>query len=123
MRFGGGAVDHLDAVAFEADQCGEQLSPDPAARPAMKAIVDRRRRTVDRRAILPTTAALEHVDDAADDPAIVLAMRPRLVFRQQRRDRRPLPIVEPKLPPHDPSSQSFQLESRLFVHVNILIEF
>src|SRR5579863_7786272 len=65
---------------------------------------DRRRRTVERRTVLPAAPRLEHVNDAADDPAIVLAMRPRLVLRRQRLDRRPLPIVEPEFPRRDPRS-------------------
>ena len=89
----------------------------------MKAIVDRRRWAIDRRTVLPAAPRFEHVDDAADDPAVVLAMRPRLVRRQQRFDRRPLPVVEPELPRHDPSPRSFQLESRLHPCVNHLIEF
>src|SRR5439155_6372066 len=68
--------------------------------------------------VLPATPHFEHLDDAADDPAVVLAMHPRLVLRQLRFDCRPLPIVEPKFPRHDPSPRSFLLESRLLPDVN-----
>src|SRR5947207_15893660 len=99
------------------------MLPNPAPRPTMKAIVDRRRRAIDRRTVLPAAPHFEHVDYAADDSAVVLAMRSRLVLRQQRFDHCPLPIVEPEFPCHDPSPRSFQLESRLLLHVNRLIEF
>ena len=122
MCLGSGAVDHLNA-GIGRRQCGKQLPPNPASRPTMKAIVDRRRRAIDRRTVLPPAPRFEYVDDAADDPAVVLAMRPRLVRRQQRFNRRPLPVVEPELPGHDPSPRSFQLESRLRPCVNRMIEF
>lgn len=89
----------------------------------MKTVVDRCRRTIDPRAVLPAAADLEHVDDAADNPPIVVAMRPGLVLWQQRLDHRPLPIVEPEFPRHDPSLRSFQLESRRSLYVNRLIGF
>jgi hypothetical protein len=42
------------------------------------------------------------VQDAADDPAIVLANRPGVNQRQMRRKRRPLRIAQPKIIRHDP---------------------
>jgi hypothetical protein len=92
---------------FGGYQSGKHLPPDAAPRPAMKAVVDRGRGAVDGRAVLSAAPHLEDVDDAADDPPVVLAMCPWLVVRQQRFDRRPLPIVEPEFPRHDPKLPKF----------------
>jgi hypothetical protein len=44
------------------------------------------------------------VDDAADHSTVIHSMRARLVFWQQRIDRRPLPVRQPELSSHDPTS-------------------
>jgi hypothetical protein len=49
---------------------------DPAPRPAHEAVIDRRRRTIGRRAIAPATAAFQHLHDAADDAAVVHPLDP-----------------------------------------------
>ena len=68
-------VDHLRVrAAATRGKFSEQVFPDAAPRPTHKAIIDRRRRTVLGRTIAPATAAFQHMDDAADHPAIV---RPR----------------------------------------------
>jgi hypothetical protein len=52
----------------------------------------------------PTTAALQHVHDAADDPAIVHSFDAPDIRRQVRFDPLPLRIVQPKqVPAHDPN--------------------
>jgi hypothetical protein len=43
-------------------------------------------------------AALEHVDDAADDAAIIISLRPGLICRQMRLNARPLSVAEPEQP-------------------------
>ena len=57
-------------------------------------------RTVFRGAVLPATATLEHMDDAADNPTVVNTMSPRLVLRKVRLDRRPRLITQPENFPH-----------------------
>jgi hypothetical protein len=47
------------------------------AAPAVEAIVDRRVRAIDRRAVPPGRARAQHMDNAADDPAIIDTVRPR----------------------------------------------
>jgi hypothetical protein len=89
----------------------------------MKAIVDCRGRTIDRRAVLPTATYFQYVDDTAQDPPIILATRAGLILRQQRFERRPLTIIEPKFSCHEPSSIVSQLESRRNKKFNGLIEF
>ena len=49
----------------------QDAGPDAPPTPPVPAIIDRRRRAVFWRAIRPATAALEHVDDAGDYPAII----------------------------------------------------
>jgi len=81
----------------------EQLFPHAALRPAHEAIVDRRRRTVFRRAIAPAAAALQHVQDAADHAPVVRALLAPYIRRQMRLDLLPLLVAEPKqIASHDP---------------------
>jgi hypothetical protein len=72
----------------------------------MKAIVDRRVRTVDRRTILPTTSDLQDMDDPAQHPPVIDPTGTGLVLRQQRSDHPPLFLTQPKFSRHDPSSIS-----------------
>jgi transposase len=48
----------------------EDACPDATMAPPVPTIVDRGRRPIGRRDLLPATAALEHVDDAGDHPQI-----------------------------------------------------
>jgi len=65
--------------AFGDDAAGdhgfENIDPQPAARPAVEAVVDRRWRAIRGRAILPPAAGLEDVNDPADHPPVVDAPR------------------------------------------------
>jgi hypothetical protein len=117
------AVDHLRGATIRSHQGLEQSLPKPAPGPPVEAIVDRRRRTIEVRTIFPAAAHLEHVNDAADHPAIVDPTRARLIAWQQRFDRRPLLLVEPELVRHLRSSVVSELESLLPNEFNTLIEF
>src|SRR6266705_1563537 len=86
------------AVRAAIGQRLEDRLPMSALGPAIEAIVDGRVRTIFGRAIAPARAALEHVDDAADDAAIVLALGSALVGRQVRFNACPLPVAEPEQP-------------------------
>src|SRR5262249_62330062 len=71
---------------------------------AHKAVIDRCRRTILRRAIAPTTAALQYMHDAADDSAIVRPLDAPDIRRQVRFDPLPLLIAQPKqVIAHDPN--------------------
>ena len=60
-------------------------------------------RAVFGRAIAPAAAALEHMDDAADDTAVVHPLDAAHIRRQMRFDPLPLFIAQPKqIPAHDP---------------------
>jgi hypothetical protein len=73
-----GGIDHLRICQSPVPgKLSEQVFPDSAPRPTYEAVVDRRRRAIDSRAIAPATAALEHMHDAADDAAIVHRFTPR----------------------------------------------
>jgi hypothetical protein len=63
------------------------------------------------------------VNDAADHPPIIDPTRARLIVWQQRLNRRPLLITEPKLPCHLQSSVVSELESPMANKFNALIEF
>lgn len=67
----------------------EHVGPQPAPGPAVEAVVDRRGRAVFGWAVLPATAFLQYVQDAADHSAIIDPARARLVLRKVRLDRRP----------------------------------
>ena len=80
------------------------MFPDAAPSPAHKAVIDRCRRTILRRAIAPTTAALQYMHDAADDSAIVRPLDAPDIRRQVRFDPLPLLIAQPKqVVAHDPN--------------------
>jgi hypothetical protein len=56
------------------------------------------------RAILPTAARAQDVDDPADDPAVVGPMSTGLVRRKQWSDHSPLPIIKPEFSCHNPKT-------------------
>ena len=75
MRLDGGAVDGdvFRRPRRALRQGREQILPVPFLRPAVIAIVDGRRWTVLGRTILPPASRLENVDDAANNPPVILA--------------------------------------------------
>ena len=83
-------------VLAEPGQGFEDGAPSAALGPAIEAIVDCRVGTVFPRAIAPSCARLQHVDDAADDTPVVLALRPSQTVRQMWFQTLPLPIIQPK---------------------------
>jgi len=97
MRLDRGGVDgQSHAVLAAASERFKDRLPMSALGPAIEPIVDRRVRTKVRRAIAPAGAALKHVNDAADDAAIIFALRSGLVRRQMRLYLSPLLVVEPE---------------------------
>lgn len=97
VSLGRGAIDEMNIVGANRHQGAEQLLPQPARRPAVETIIDRGRRPVVRRTVLPTAARLEHINDPTDDTPVVHTAGPRTVLRKKWFDRRPLRIVQPKL--------------------------
>ena len=99
MRLDRGGVDRQGHAMLAAIGQGfEDLRPTPAFGPAIEAIVDGCVGTVLGWAIAPAGAALEHVDDAADDPTIVISFGSGQVRRQMRCNACPLPVIQPKQP-------------------------
>src|SRR5712672_1744447 len=97
MRFDVRRIDHLRLARSTSNRkLPEKLLPDASFSPPREAIVDRRVRTVLRRAILPPTAAPQHMRDAADHPPIVRPLLASHIGRQVRLDLLPLMLLEPE---------------------------
>ena len=118
-------VGAVDGGAF-GDRAGrrkrlDQVSPEPFARPAVKAVVDRGRRAIVGRTIAPPGPDLENMDDAGDHTTIIDPASTALVPRQQRLNDRPLLIRQPKQPTH-PSLQSvdWKLEYDFLRQINAI---
>src|SRR5215213_896393 len=102
--------------------------PEAAARPSVVPIVDRGRRTILRWHIAPAAASLEHMQDAADHPAIVDAGLAGFAARQMRLQAGPGTIRQPKQARHhtppDQQSPFRRIEPKLrqeFVWVPYLV--
>ena len=93
-------------------------------RPAVETVVYGRWRTVFGGAVLPATAALENMNDAADDPPVIHPTSAGLVLRKVRLDRRPSLIIQPeKLPQSTLQGSQNALESRFDNQFKFLIGF
>ena len=103
VRFDVRGVDHLRVCRSPvSSKFPEQIFPDPAPRPAHEAVIDRRRRTMGRRAIAPATAVFQHLHDAADDAAVIHPLNPADIRRQEWFDPLPLLVAQPKqIPAHN----------------------
>jgi hypothetical protein len=110
MRLGRGAIDDGNVVRGQFHQGAEQALPPSAHRPAMEPIVNRGRRPLDCRTILPATPRPQHMNDAANDAPVIHSRRARSILWQQRLNRRPLPLVQPNFPAMIQAPQ-FELES------------
>ncbi len=75
----------------------EQIDPHALCRPADVAIVERLARSVDTRRIDPAPTGLQHVDNAAYDPAIIDARLASCVSRQMRHHPRELRVRQPEV--------------------------
>ena len=85
-----------DCIFAKPRQGLKNCSPPVTFGPAVEAIVDRRIRPIFARAIAPSGSRLQHVNDAADDAPVVVALRSRQSIRQVRFKTRPLPVTQPK---------------------------
>jgi hypothetical protein len=72
----------MDVAGLGVGQGLEEALPQPAAGPAVEAVVDRGRQAVDRRPVLPAAAGAQDVHDAAEDTAIVHPSGARSALRQ-----------------------------------------
>jgi hypothetical protein len=86
---------HLPYLRVPGDR-SENLLPLAGFAPARKPIVNRLVRSVFAGAILPLTAAAQHMHDATQNPSVIMSLRATLIGRQMRDDLRPLVITEPK---------------------------
>src|SRR5262249_832580 len=107
------SIQHCSSLEIPSPRTGSMPNPvavcttcgaDAAPRPAHKAIINRCRRTILRRAITPATPPFQHMHDTGDDAAIIRPLDPAHIRRQVRFDPLPLLIAKPKqVPGHDPN--------------------
>ena len=125
VRPDGGGIDAEVLRYFRpGDQFRENPAPEPFPAPAIEAVIDRRWRAIDRRAVLPAATRLQDVNDARDHPPVIDPSCPRLIGRQERPDRRPCPVGKPEftrhlLPPPPPALT----ESERLPQINGMIGF
>jgi hypothetical protein len=116
-------VDGLPIAGIGARRRFKQATPDPAHRPAAKAIVGCRRRPADGRAILQATASSQNVNDAADHPPIIGPSSSRLVLRRSGSMAPHCASVNQNSPAVIQASNPIRLESQTAHLLNTLIEF
>src|SRR5215213_6485023 len=95
-----------------AGECLEQIDPHALCRPADVAIVERLARSVDTRRIYPAPTGLQHLNDAAYDPAVIDARLASRVGRQMRRHSSELRVRKPEVISIDRLLPRGNLESR-----------
>src|SRR5258708_2728010 len=101
MRLDVGTVDRGGADdTGAAGHRGEHRQPNALAAPAIEAIVNRGVRPVLGRAVAPPRTGAQHMQDAADHPAVIHPMRPLAPPRQQGLKPKPLRIAQPVKLPH-----------------------
>src|SRR6516165_8806466 len=97
MRFDVAAVDgKLVGNGASGRHLLEDALPDTTLRPAVVAVIDRCRRSVDGRNVAPSTACLQDMQDTRDDRAVVDARLARPAVRQVRAQRPPGLIRQPE---------------------------
>lgn len=74
----------------------KDIRPNPFRRPTHEAIVQRLARPIDFRRVGPTPAALQDMDDPADDPPIISAGHATCISWKKRLKARELLLVEPE---------------------------
>lgn len=79
--------------AHDGGQVVEKAFPDTAHGPPVIPIVHCGGRTVFRRTVLPSTTRLQHMGDPADNPPIILALRPCVLLRKMFLKNRLLQVV------------------------------
>lgn len=124
MRLDVSGVDHLRvAGSAVCRKFAEQPLPYTALGPAHKAVVDRGRRAVFRRAVAPAAAALDHMQDAADHSPVVDPFLATHICRQIRLNPRPLFVVQPKqIAPYPPlRSESSRAENQQPIYAATLL--
>ena len=104
MRFYVRRIDHLHVCGSSVSgKLSEKVFPDATPRPADKAIIDRRRRTILGRAIAPAATGFQDMHDTADNTPIVNSLDTSHIRRQIRLNPLPLLVAQPKqVLAHDP---------------------
>ena len=95
-----------------------------ATGPAIEAIVDRGRGTVFRQAVLPAAAALEYMNNPADDPTVINTRCTNGMPGKVWLNRRPRLIRKPENLPHSiPQGPNHALESHYNSNLNAMCRF
>src|SRR5258708_38443260 len=123
----GGAVDGGAGVdAAVAGQGLEDAMPDALTAPAVEAGIDRRVRPVLHRAIAPPRARLQHVDNTAQNPAVIHVTSALAAPGKMRLDPSPSLVVQPvklahsKLPSSSLESEQ-QPHSQTFLSTDLIV--
>ena len=95
---GRGVDQHLSRRSPDPRERLEQIGPDTLLRPAHETIVERLLRPVDVPwRIRPAATGLQHMNDAADHPAIVDPLLAARIRRQVWRNLRKLRVTQPEM--------------------------
>src|SRR3546814_17068090 len=73
-----------------------QLRPEPPPRPAVEAVVDRRRWSIVCRTVAPPAAGFQYMKDARNHPPVIEPSLTRLVPGKVRHERQPSFVRQPK---------------------------
>jgi hypothetical protein len=122
MSLGCGGIDHLHVDGTGFNQRVEQLLPEAASCPAMKAIINGCRWAVGGRTILPPATDTQDIDNTAENPSVIDPACAGAVLWQQGLDHGPLAIIQPKEITHD-FPPSMRRESQRKHAINQLIGF
>lgn len=102
-------IDHLHPAVVRLDDGIHQLVPDACFPPAVEAIVSGRIRPISLGQIAPRCARAQNPEDAVENLAVVLRLRPTPIQRQQRFDNAPLKVGQ--IVSHEAGSGVSKLES------------
>jgi len=111
---------HLGRRPTGGGQGVEDIQPHPFGGPPDKAVVERLARTVDGRRVSPAAAGLQHMNNAADDPAVIDTGHSARIARQVRCQPRKLFLIQPEMIAIHDGSPFGDLESRKAPAVNPL---
>lgn len=92
-----GIDQHLRRRAAGRSQSLEDVAPDAFGRPAHETIVERLARTIDGRCVDPASTGLQHMNDPADDAAVIDSRLAARIGRKMRLQPRKLSLTQPEI--------------------------
>ena len=109
MSFDNRGVDEDQTVLAFFGERFQYLLPHTAFAPSVVPIVNGRVRPIPFRQVAPRRARTQNVEDAIQDFAVILALRPATIFGQQRLDHRPGVVVQPEPSTHPTDLQALAI--------------